>query len=45
MLVETQSGEQGVRREVVPKGEYRQIQFLLVDAESGSTEVINHPWN
>jgi hypothetical protein len=27
-----------------PKGEYRQIQFLLVDAESGNTEVINRPW-
>jgi hypothetical protein len=27
-----------------PKGNYKQIQFLLVDAESGNTEVINHPW-
>jgi hypothetical protein len=29
----------------VPKGDYRQIQFLLIDAESGTTEVINRPWN
>lgn len=28
-----------------PKGEYKQIQFLLVDAESGTTEVVNRPWN
>jgi hypothetical protein len=27
-----------------PKGEYKQIQFLLVDDESGNTEVINRPW-
>jgi hypothetical protein len=27
-----------------PKGDYKQIQFLLVDAESGNTEVINRPW-
>jgi hypothetical protein len=27
-----------------PKGDYKQIQFLLVDDESGNTEVINRPW-
>jgi hypothetical protein len=27
-----------------PKGEYQQIQMLLVDDESGNTEVIEHPW-
>jgi hypothetical protein len=27
-----------------PKGEYQQIQLLLVDNESGNTEVIEHPW-
>ena len=27
-----------------PKGEYKQIQFLLVDDESGNTEIINRPW-
>ena len=27
-----------------PKGDYKQIQFLLVDNESGNTEVINRPW-
>ncbi len=27
-----------------PKGDYKQIQFLLVDGESGNTEVINRPW-
>ena len=27
-----------------PKGEYKQIQLLLVDDESGNTEVIERPW-
>jgi hypothetical protein len=27
-----------------PKGEYSQIQLLLVDGESGNTEVIERPW-
>jgi hypothetical protein len=27
-----------------PKGYYKQIQVLLVDAESGDTEVVEHPW-
>lgn len=27
-----------------PKGDYKQLQLLLVDAESGDTEVINRPW-
>ena len=27
-----------------PKGDYKQLQFLLVDSESGDTEVINRPW-
>ena len=27
-----------------PKGEYRQIQFLLVDGESGNSEIVNRPW-
>ena len=27
-----------------PKGEYKQIQFLLVDDESGNTEVVSRPW-
>jgi hypothetical protein len=27
-----------------PKGQYKQIQFLLVDDESGNTEIINRPW-
>jgi hypothetical protein len=27
-----------------PKGKYKQIQFLLVDDESGNTEVISRPW-
>jgi len=27
-----------------PKGAYKQIQFLLVDGESGNTEVIDRPW-
>jgi hypothetical protein len=27
-----------------PKGDYKQLQLLLVDSESGDTEVINRPW-
>jgi hypothetical protein len=27
-----------------PKGDYRQIQFLLVDGESGNSEIVNRPW-
>ncbi len=27
-----------------PKGDYQQIQLLLVDSESGNTEVIERPW-
>jgi hypothetical protein len=27
-----------------PKGDYEQIEMLLVDSESGNTEVINRPW-
>ena len=27
-----------------PKGEYKQIQVLLVDNESGDTEVVERPW-
>ena len=27
-----------------PKGDYKQIQLLLVDGESGNTEVIERPW-
>jgi hypothetical protein len=27
-----------------PKGEYKQIQLLLVDGETGDTQVINRPW-
>jgi hypothetical protein len=27
-----------------PKGNYRQVQLLLVDSESGNTEVIERPW-
>jgi hypothetical protein len=27
-----------------PKGDYTQIQLLLVDNESGNTEIIEHPW-
>jgi hypothetical protein len=27
-----------------PKGEYKQLQLLLVDNESGNTEVIERPW-
>jgi len=27
-----------------PKGEYKQIQVLLVDNESGDTEVVARPW-
>jgi hypothetical protein len=27
-----------------PKGEYKQIQLLLVDNESGNTEIIERPW-
>jgi hypothetical protein len=27
-----------------PKGEYRQLQMVLVDGESGDTRVINRPW-
>jgi hypothetical protein len=27
-----------------PKGDYKQIQLLLVDAESGDTQIINRPW-
>ncbi len=27
-----------------PKGDYKQIQLLLVDSESGNTEIIERPW-
>ena len=27
-----------------PKGDYKQLQMVLVDGESGDTQVINHPW-
>jgi hypothetical protein len=27
-----------------PKGDYKQIQMLLVDGESGNTEVVERPW-
>jgi hypothetical protein len=27
-----------------PKGDYRQIQLVLVDDESGNTEIVNRPW-
>ena len=27
-----------------PKGEYKQLQIVLVDGESGNTEVVNRPW-
>ncbi|HEX4209710.1 MAG TPA: hypothetical protein VHY56_04910 [Candidatus Binataceae bacterium] len=27
-----------------PKGEYKEVQLLLVDRESGDTDVINEPW-
>lgn len=27
-----------------PKGDYKQLQMVLVDGESGDTEVINRPW-
>jgi hypothetical protein len=27
-----------------PKGEYKQLQVVLVDNESGDTEVVNRPW-
>jgi hypothetical protein len=27
-----------------PKGDYKQIQFLLVDGESGNSEIVNRPW-
>jgi len=27
-----------------PKGDYKQIQLVLVDDESGDTEIINRPW-
>lgn len=27
-----------------PKGDYKQIQLLLVDGESGNTEIIERPW-
>ncbi len=27
-----------------PKGDYKQLQLLLADAESGDTEMINRPW-
>jgi hypothetical protein len=27
-----------------PKGDYKQLQLLLVDAESGNTEIIERPW-
>jgi hypothetical protein len=27
-----------------PKGEYQQIQLVLVDGESGDTEIVNRPW-
>jgi hypothetical protein len=27
-----------------PKGDYKQLQVLLVDGETGDTEVIDRPW-
>jgi hypothetical protein len=27
-----------------PKGDYKQLQFLLVDGETGDTHIINRPW-
>jgi hypothetical protein len=27
-----------------PKGDYKQIQLLLVDGETGDTQIINRPW-
>jgi hypothetical protein len=27
-----------------PKGDYKQLQMILVDGESGDTQVINRPW-
>ncbi len=27
-----------------PKGDYRQLQIVLIDGESGDTQVINHAW-
>ena len=27
-----------------PKGDYKQLQFVLVDGESGDTEVVSRPW-
>jgi hypothetical protein len=27
-----------------PKGDYRQLQLVLVDGESGDTQVVNRPW-
>jgi hypothetical protein len=27
-----------------PKGDYKQLQVLLVDSETGNTEVIDRPW-
>jgi len=27
-----------------PKGDYKQLQILLVDGESGNTEIVNRPW-
>jgi hypothetical protein len=27
-----------------PKGDYKQLQVLLVDGETGNTEVIDRPW-
>ncbi len=27
-----------------PKGDYKQLQLLLVDAESGDTQTIERPW-
>lgn len=28
-----------------PKGDYKQLQLLLVDSETGDTDVISEPWN
>ena len=27
-----------------PKGEYKQLQIVLVDSESGNTEILNRAW-
>jgi hypothetical protein len=27
-----------------PKGDYQQLQLVLVDGESGDTQVVSQPW-